>query len=201
MQRQQFQTFLRKTGHSVRELPMGPSPEFGAEFWQWIQEIDEFGEPAVLLAPKLPARELSLLTQVLSVAEHSVGINLQLLPEDAGLSSGVLASSERKMEPVPNVVVGVNDVEAHSRAWVRRTLTPSGLGLCPYTASDRLAGVKLESQGVSAAPILHAVSSSHTSAGLLADVWSSICEMVQGGEAEYSSIVLSAPAFDDRWEV
>ena len=75
--------------------------------------------------------------------------------------------------------------EAHSRAWVRRALASTGLALCPYTASDDLAGVKLEALGVNPAPILHETSAARSTAALLADVWRSIDRMVDGGEAAY----------------
>ncbi|KAL3929820.1 MAG: hypothetical protein SGPRY_001797, partial [Prymnesium sp.] len=201
LQKQQLSDFAQRNGHMIRELPCAPSAEFACDFWRWVTDVSASGQPALLSLPELEARQIDALSEVLEASAHPVGVSLQQLPEAAGGASGLLARRDRTAQQHDAPLMSKQDAEKHSRAWVRRALAPSGLALCPYTASDLLAGVKLESVGVDPAPILHSVSSATQTAALIADVWECISQMVAGGEESYSSIVLSAPAFDHRWEV
>ena len=205
LQQQQLRRFAQERGHTIRELPMAASPALGCSFWEWLAEVSTTSEPAVLSTPLLEARELTALAQVPEAAATPLGVTLQPLPEAAGADRGLLAQLDSDALPATQPATqapadaDAGAAEAHSRAWVRRALAASpGLALCPYTANDDLAGVKLEALGVNPAPIMHETSTAHGTAALLADVWRSIDRMVAGGEDAYSSIVLSAPAFDDR---
>ena len=91
-------------------------------------------------------------------------------------------------------------VSARARAWVGRTLAPGRLRFCPYTGSEAISGIGLEPYGVSAAPIYFATSEATELRGLMRDFWAAAEHMLSSGEAEVSSIVLSAPEWDGRWE-
>lgn len=86
------------------------------------------------------------------------------------------------------------------RAWMRSALSAEGLGLCPFTQNDTVAAVRLEAQGVQPAPVAHHCSAAAAPAALLADCWRAIDAMVDAGEDGCSSIILSAPLWDARWE-
>ena len=72
-----------------------------------------------------------------------------------------------------------------------------GLRQCPFTASPREAGVGLEEFGVHGAPILYAHSRRTSAPRLVSDVWRTLGEFLAKGEAAYSSVLLTAPAFDE----
>lgn len=90
-------------------------------------------------------------------------------------------------------------VMQREREWVDRALAPGPLRLCPYTASSSIAGAGLESQGVQPAPIAYYTSAASDAPALMADFWASVRRMLEGGEETTSSIILSAPAWDNRW--
>jgi len=167
-------------------------------YWEWLESesCNSEGRPCIFVTPRLSlkqAEELALLPN---------GINpLQIEP--LSLSS-----------PVPGVVmipsldhagrtercVADLDVDRSTRQWMRRTLAPGDLNLCPFTASDSLAAVKLTSIGISPAPVAHHISSATNELQLMSDFWLAAYEMLHQGEAVTSSIVLSASAWDDKWE-
>lgn len=179
------------------------SAALAVEYWRWLSHVQRSGEGSVLATPELPPRTVAALVAMPDAAANPLGFELRALPAD--MTAGVQAEARDVAPPrgssSADVLVAESAAaEARSRAWVRRVLSPSGLAQCPFTASDDLAAVRLESLGVSAAPILHAVSSEGSAAGLLVDVWECCERMLSAGEEGYSSIVLSAPAWDGRWE-
>ena len=202
-------SYARSGGHTVFQLDLLPSPALGHRFWEWVRIVDAKENlaqaPTVLSLPRLSQREVMAFADIIDVAPDTLGVRLHPLPDEvapglvADMSTGGALANGRiggGSAPVDEIAA-----EARMRAWVRRTLAPTGsLKLCPYTASDALAGVRLESLGVSAAPVMHAVSDAAGAAGILADVTSCIDRMVKGGEEATSSIIMSAPAWDDRWE-
>ena len=192
-------TYAQGLGHKVHEIDATPSAMLGKCFWEWLDLMYREHEPAVLSLPRLSPSEIEAMAKIPEAGMDPIGVCLCQLPASAGLP-GVIADVTMLPEQNSHPVDGLA-AEVRTRAWVQRALTPGGLSLCPYTASDKLAGVRLESVGVKSAPILHSVSLAVTATGVLSDVWKHIEKMVEQGEDATSSIVMSAPMWDDRYVV
>ena len=89
--------------------------------------------------------------------------------------------------------------EARTRAWVERTLSPSGLKLCPYTQGADRSATGLEDLGVVAAPIHYAVCTADDIGSLMTEFWTACMTMIASGEESCSSVLLAAPHWDERW--
>ena len=101
--------------------------------------------------------------------------------------------------PAPDADAPAADAcRRRTEAFVARVLV--GLRQCPFTASPREAGVGLEEFGVHGAPILYAHSRRTSAPRLVSDVWRTLGEFLAKGEAAYSSVLLTAPAFDEDLE-
>ena len=83
------------------------------------------------------------------------------------------------------------------KKWVERTLVR--YGMCPFTGSAEVSGVRLEEFGVEAAPIRYLETGAATLPELLAEFWAAADAMVADGDGAVSSIVMSCPAWDARW--
>lgn len=109
-----------------------------------------------------------------------------------------------------------HDTERHTKAWVKRVLIQ--LGICPFTRSQVKSGQGLRDLGVPVANIMYrhsdAAASSRSDGNgnasvgscgdiylLMADAWEAISDMVAAGPTGISSILLSAPGFDDDFEL
>lgn len=98
-----------------------------------------------------------------------------------------------------------DDTERRTKAWVKRVLI--NLGICPFTKSESKSGQGLKDLGVPVANIMYRHSTALAFGGggssdvysLMADVWQAISDMVAVGPASVSSILLSAPGFDDNF--
>lgn len=90
--------------------------------------------------------------------------------------------------------------EVRTRKWVDRTLTSAGLAFCPYTSSADLSATGLEDLGVPPAPVLYETCASGETSHLMAEFWVACANMVAEGEEGVSSILLSAPGWDDEWD-
>uniref|UniRef100_A0A7S2PP62 Uncharacterized protein n=1 Tax=Leptocylindrus danicus TaxID=163516 RepID=A0A7S2PP62_9STRA len=91
-------------------------------------------------------------------------------------------------------------IENRTKAWVKRVLV--NLGVCPFTKSTTKSGQGLGDLGVPVARIAYSHSTANKTelAKLLADAWFEIYEMLEAGpsgKGGVSSILLSAPEFDD----
>ncbi len=95
------------------------------------------------------------------------------------------------------------DTERQTKAWVTRLLVE--LGVCPFTKSSQKSGQGLGDMGVPVANIMyrHSDALSCGDGGvyeIMADAWEAISDMVAAGPSGkkgVSSILLSAPGFDD----
>jgi len=95
------------------------------------------------------------------------------------------------------------DTERQTKAWVTRLLVE--LGVCPFTKSSQKSGQGLGDMGVPVANIMyrHSDALSRSDGGIyliMADAWEAISDMVAAGPSGkrgVSSILLSAPGFDD----
>jgi len=101
-----------------------------------------------------------------------------------------------------------DDTERRTKAWVKRVLV--GLGICPFTKSDVKSGQGLGDMGVPVANIMYSYSEALADGGendvylLMADVWGAIFDMISAGPSGkngVSSILLSAPGFDDDFSL
>lgn len=91
--------------------------------------------------------------------------------------------------------------EDRTRRWVERALVKStGLGFCPYTSSSELSATGLDAFGVQPASIFYSACASGEVSGLMADFWIACAGMIAEGEEGVSSVLLSAPAWDDAWD-
>ena len=93
------------------------------------------------------------------------------------------------------------DVILRTQAWVKRILVQQGI--CPFTKSIRKSGQGLSDLGVPVGIIAYHESSASHPVFLFADTWSAILKMIQAGPSGkdgISSILLSAPAFDDDFD-
>ena len=156
----------------------------------------------------LAAVELSA-AEVAAIALHGSQVfgegqgGLKELPADAPTPGFVLRglpASIRTTNTSPEFSAALAKATQEQRDWVDRALAPGPLRFCPYTASSHLAGVGLEAQGVRGAPIAYHISSAQRAPELMADFWRATTQMLKGGEETTSSIILSAPAWDRRWE-
>ncbi|KAL3788670.1 hypothetical protein ACHAWO_006209 [Cyclotella atomus] len=102
------------------------------------------------------------------------------------------------------------DTERRTKSWVQRLLVQ--LGICPFTKSNVKSGQGLGDVGVPVANIMYRHSNaSHLKHGrsgemytLMADTWDAINEMISlgtSGKHGVSSILLSAPSFDDDFDL
>jgi hypothetical protein len=106
------------------------------------------------------------------------------------------APGESPREDLPSADV----IEERIKAWVRRILVQ--LSICPFTKSDTRSGQGLSEFSIPTGCISYQYSKAGPSniPRLMADCWASILQMVEagpGGKRGISSILLSAPLFDD----
>jgi hypothetical protein len=97
-----------------------------------------------------------------------------------------------------------DDTERRTKAWVKRLLVQ--LGICPFTKSEVKSGQGLNDLGVPVANIMYRHSTALGSGGsdvylLMADIWQAISDMVAARPKGVSSILLSAPGFDDCFDL
>lgn len=173
----------------------GGRPGSGVQlaFWRWLAE-DAAGL-RVLALPAHEPREVRALADMQELLEGDY--QLAPLSEDAPVPGLVLSA------PRQPPTVGRDDgaaATARTSSWVLRTLSPSGLRFCPYTASAATSGSGLEAYGVEPAPIAYAHCAGASLPSLLTSFWSAADAMLASGESGTSSVVLSAPRWDDRWE-
>jgi hypothetical protein len=102
------------------------------------------------------------------------------------------------------------DTERRTKSWVQRLLVQ--MGVCPFTKSNVKSGQGLGDVGVPVANIMYRHSNaSHLQHGrsgemytLMADTWDAINDMISlgpSGKHGVSSILLSAPGFDDNFDL
>ena len=93
-------------------------------------------------------------------------------------------------------------VNERTRSWVQRLLVSQGI--CPFTRSSRMSGQGLTDLGVKPGSIAYNASLELHPIGLFADTWDSIDRMIKAGpegKQGVSSILLTAPAFDDDFDL
>ena len=107
---------------------------------------------------------------------------------------------ERQRQLLPTV----EDTEKRTKAWVTRLLVK--LRICPFTKSEKRAGQGLQDLGVPVADIMYC--SSNAISGntndvfiLMADIWEAISDMIAARPSGVSSILLSAPGYDDNFKL
>lgn len=179
----------RYTGRDVAWLDARPGGALSSALWDFAS-AGEAGE--VIALPQLSLREA-----------EEVGL-LELESTFGALPAEAPVPGLRLLAAAARAPIGLDAkaVERRTRAWMRRTLAKAsdGLGLCPYTESDAVAGAGLEADGVPPAAVMHVSSDADGTAALLRDFWRACDAMLATGEEGASSIVLSAPAFDGRWD-
>lgn len=154
----------------------------------------------VLALPYLePSAAAALLDLPASATEC---VQLQWLPADAPVRALLI---ERAAAVAPSRRYPSSEkqelVYERSRTWAQRTLAPGPLGFCPFTASATVSGAGLEALGVTPAPIAYAACASGALPDLFVEFWRTVEDrMLAPGESGTSSILLMAPAWDDRWE-
>lgn len=158
-----------------------PSACVQLAFWRWLAAAGSgSGQSSVLALPSHEPRDLRQLLEVQELLPP--GYELAPLP-DASPVPGVAAFVQPSAEPpTAPAAVGAAVANAHTGAWVERTLTPSGLRFCPYTASARVAGAGLEGYGVQPAPISYAHCGAATLPALLESFWTAAVAMLAAGE-------------------
>jgi len=97
-----------------------------------------------------------------------------------------------------------DDTEKRTKAWVQRLLVE--LGICPFTKSSTESGHGLRDLSVPVADIMYrhsdALSGSSNDVYLLmADAWLAISDMIKARPTGVSSILLSAPGYDDNFKL
>eukprot|EP00571_Detonula_confervacea_P013456 CAMPEP_0172306250 /NCGR_PEP_ID=MMETSP1058-20130122/7356_1 /TAXON_ID=83371 /ORGANISM="Detonula confervacea, Strain CCMP 353" /LENGTH=607 /DNA_ID=CAMNT_0013018071 /DNA_START=416 /DNA_END=2239 /DNA_ORIENTATION=+ len=116
---------------------------------------------------------------------------------------------QQQQEEQQQLLPTAEDTERRTKAWVKRVLVQ--LGICPFTKSVVRSGQGLRDLGVPVANIMYRHSDAALSSGsvggggdvylLMADAWDAISDMVAAGPTGVSSILLSAPGFDDNFEL
>ena len=87
-------------------------------------------------------------------------------------------------------------INRRTQAWVQRVLVK--MGICPFTKAVRRSGQGLADVGVPVADIVYHASAATNAVTLMADTWAVLQEFLDAGPAAQSSILLAAPAYDDR---
>ena len=103
-----------------------------------------------------------------------------------------------------NLLPTATETERRTKAWVKRLLVK--LGICPFTKSDSKSGQGLRDLGVPVANIMYRHSAALSEASndvylLMADIWGAISDMIAARPTGISSILLSAPGYDDNFEL
>jgi len=106
--------------------------------------------------------------------------------------------SQRQLLPT------ADDTERRIKAWVQRLLVE--LGICPFTKSTTESGHGLRDLSVPVADIMYRHSdalsgSSNDVYVLMADAWLAISDMIKARPTDVSSILLSAPGYDDNFKL
>ena len=96
------------------------------------------------------------------------------------------------------------ETEKRTKSWVQRLLVK--FSICPFTKSEVKSGQGLGDLGVPVANILyrHSDASATNVCALMADTWEAISDMIAAGPSGkegVSSILLSAPEFDDKFDL
>ena len=107
---------------------------------------------------------------------------------------------ERNSDDLPPADV----IEERTKSWVRRILV--NLSICPFTKSDTRSGQGLAEFSIPTGCISYHYSKAGPSniSRLMAECWGAILEMVEagpGGKSGVSSILLSAPRYDDDFSL
>ncbi|KAL3817413.1 hypothetical protein ACHAXA_011042 [Cyclostephanos tholiformis] len=115
---------------------------------------------------------------------------------------GVIRQLRRRHER-RSLLPKADTTEKRTKAWVKRLLVQ--LGICPFTKSEVRSGQGLKDLGVPVASIMYRHSESLGRGSdvylLMADAWKAISDMVAAGPSRVSSILLSAPGFDDCFDL
>lgn len=156
--------------------------------------------PGVLAFPRMSKGELTAYCSNGCKALEGTQVSLVQLPPSAPMPGLVLSGSAAAAAPAALSAAESALIVQRQQEWVDRVLAPGPLRLCPYTASSAVAGSGLEALGVRPAPIAYHVSSAEGAPQLMADFWGAVCQMLESGEEGTSSIILSAPGWDGRWE-
>ena len=107
---------------------------------------------------------------------------------------------QKQLQELPTA----DDTERRTKAWVQRLLVE--LGICPFTKSQTESGHGLRDLSVPVADIMYrhsdALSGSSNDVYLLmADAWVAISDMITARPTGVSSILLSAPGYDDNFKM
>jgi len=95
----------------------------------------------------------------------------------------------------PRLLVSDDSVARRMQSWVQRLLVEQGI--CPFTKSVSYSGQGLQDVGIRPAPIDYRTSTAVTPDQLLLDSLEALRDF---DHSEDSSVLMSAPAFDDEWE-
>ena len=119
-------------------------------------------------------------------------------------NSNKAQQQDDEFERKRNLLPTATDTERRTKAWVNRLLVK--LGVCPFTKSDSKSGQGLRDLGVPVANIMYRHSAALSEASddvylLMADTWDAISDMVAARPTGVSSILLSAPGYDDNFEL
>jgi len=169
-------------------------------FWRLVSSSSSSsssaGKDGLLVLPNLTERQIRDLVDLWPAS-------CEALPESAPLPGVVVAASSRTLSlplslplsPSPNYTTTV------MMDWVTQTLCPSpGLGFCPYTESSRVSASGLT--GVDPAPItyVNSLSSNDNIPALMAEFYEALFDMRSKGEQHTSSMIFTAPSWDNNFE-
>ena len=133
-------------------------------------------------------------------ADDEMPIPTVVIEQRTTRANDVVRLGERNSDDLPPADV----IEERIKAWVRRILV--NLSICPFTKSDTRSGQGLAEFSIPTGCISYHYSKTGPSniPRLMADCWGAILEMVEagpGGKSGVSSILLSAPLFDDDFSL
>ena len=170
--------------------------QLAVEFWSFLLEQQQVQPQSTVFAtPRLSERQARALCESASCAAGVALSPLESDPPVAGVRCEPSGSAVAAATPADGAAVARAIPE--TRRWVNEALAPGPLHLCPFTASDSLAGVKLEAFGIPAAGIAYGATAAASLPELLLEFWSITDQMLAAGQARTSSILLTAPAWDD----
>mmetsp|Transcript_25558 Transcript_25558/g.33425 ORF Transcript_25558/g.33425 Transcript_25558/m.33425 type:complete len:368 (-) Transcript_25558:191-1294(-) len=165
-------------------------------FWETLVSTKD---PSILAFPESDSRDVKRLYNILLDAAPVFHNGEELRVEVLANSPLNALSTSWKNVPKENIPLErpkISGVKNRMKHWVDRTLVK--LRMCPFTRSSDLSGQNLEEFGVTPAPIQYVESDSTSIIELMADFWAAVDNFLQAGEEGASSIIMSAPHWDDE---
>jgi hypothetical protein len=155
--------------------------------WQLTTTSENLKSPVFVHVEKISTSgsPLSLVPQLL------------LTPSTQAPSATLANATEEAFSAIGEEENMTKVINKRIKSWVRRVLVR--YEICPFTKSDTRSGHGLTELGIPVAKIAYHTSFSTQIPELMHDTWLAIYQMISAGPNNVSSILLAAPAFDNKF--